>query len=518
MSNDVESLSSFESDFSDDAHSITTTALSFDSTAPLIFSPSQSNLLALPHSHVHHVYEKAPASWKSLLQDQLAQLKHASQPETLACIVDSLARTMKSSVNDSNSATMLPSLIKTLPTGKEKGTFLSVDVGGSTLRIALVALESRQPRIVAFDTHVIDASIKSLNGLEFFLWIGKHIKNLLFHAQCTHHLDMGLSWSFPIAQLESVDKGTILTMGKGYHVADEIAGWDLNNAFRHCFEKLSVDVTLTAIVNDTIASLISHSYANPSTRAAVILGTGVNSSVVLDSALINTEMSLMGKTIFPNTHWDVTLDANVERPGFQPFETKVSGRYLGEVTRLVLSDMSQAGMLDMQLPKRWNTQYGLETKFMSEFEGLYFGGNIGEAQRRFTSETGVVASSSDLAKIANIVRDISNRAAAWIAVSLVALAQNLDPSLTSNGQTVTIAYSGTVIEKYSGFKDRCEQYLRQEGLARGLNLHLEGALDGTLYGPAIASAMYPSRGVGYSRGFDSSPSSNRFLDAVALEA
>lgn len=387
---------------------------------------------------------------------------------------------------------MLPSLISSLPNGSESGTFLSVDVGGSTLRIALIALHNRHPHVIDSKIHPIAAPIKSLSGMDFFLWIGRRIKSLLASANYHKHISMGLSWSFPIAQLESVSRGTILTMGKGYHVADEIAGWDLNDAFHLCFEQLNLDITLTAIVNDTIASLLSHSYASPSTRAAVILGTGVNSSVVLNDALINTEISLMGKDIFPHTSWDAYLDANVERPGFQPFETKVSGRYLGEVARLVISDLVANNALEMSsLPACFSKQYSFDTALMSELEGLYYTSNSPyKAKLRYEQVTATKVSDKDLATICNVLYTVSNRSAAWIAASIVSLALNLDPSLTCNSQKVTIAYSGTVIEKYSGFKDRCEFYMQQEGRARGLNLFLEPALDGTLYGPAIASAMY----------------------------
>lgn len=322
-------------------------------------------------------------------------------------------------------------------------------------------------------------------GIEFFLWIGLNIKLLLDTHGYNQHLSMGLSWSFPIAQLESVSRGTILTMGKGYHVADEIAGWDLNDAFQSCFNQLNLNITLTAIVNDTIASLLSHSFVNSTTRAAIILGTGVNSSMVLNNSLINTEISLMGD-ILPKTSWDVYLDAHVERPGFQPFETMVGGRYLGEVARLVISDLVDDQILDMSMPLPFSKQYSFDTALMSEIEGLDFE----MAKLRFEQAASTKISFSDMSKIQNILKTISTRSAAWIAASIVSLALNLDDSLTNNHQKVTIAYSGTVIEKYSGFKDRCQFYMEQQGNQRGLNLVLEPAVDGTLYGPAIASAMY----------------------------
>lgn len=498
---DIESSSD-----SSDNDSVNTSISSADCSFPQIISSSHlssdsSIVLSSPKSSFfyniknlsYNLLSPRPTapyrSQHSYVRENIDLLKYSSSRSTLACIISSLSDTMKHSVDDSNCATMLPSLINSLPSGKEHGTFLSVDVGGSTLRVALIELRDRSAHIISSSTTPINASIKSLPGLDFFLWIGQHIKSLLVKNNYMHHLSMGLSWSFPIAQLESVDRGTILTMGKGYFVADKIAGWDLNDAFSACFEQLGLDINLTAIVNDTIASIISHSYVNPSTRAAIILGTGVNSSMVLDNALINTEMSLMGGDMLPSTKWDTYLDEHVERPGFQPFETKVSGRYLGEVARLVIADLVANCMLVMRMPVKWKKQYGLETRFMSELEGLCQSGNLDEAHVLFKNETGQAVSTRDLELIHSVLVAVSTRSAAWIAASIVSLALNMDTALTV-GQQVTIAYSGTVIEKYSNFKERCQEFMEQEGFERGLNLRLESALDGTLYGPAIASAMY----------------------------
>lgn len=447
-----------------------------------------------------------------LLKTNVETLTSQANLDSLFPIVDGLSHSMKASMLDSNSATMLPSLIETLPSGKEKGKFLSVDVGGSTLRIALIELFGRasgiHPQVVGSETFPINQATKSLQGSEFFGWIACHIKALLERLNVSNeHTCMGLSWSFPFAQLECVSRGTILTMGKGYHVADEIAGWDLRTAFEQSFTDLGLDITLTAVVNDTVASLLSHAYMNPSTRAAVIVGTGFNSSALVsrdgNSKLINTEVSLMGGDgILPQTEWDQYLDKRVERPGFQPFETMVSGRYMGEVARLVILNLHSAGCIVLH-PISHNssqilsTPYAFETPLMAQVEGLYYlDQQVKKAKRVFEQGTKVTLSDTDFDKVAGVLRAISTRSANWIAASLVALVQNMgnDDLPRESSQTVTIAYSGTVIEKYPGFKEKCQDTLQRLG-SRCMQggqpkLVLEGMLDGTLFGPAIASAMY----------------------------
>lgn len=74
----------------------------------------------------------------------------------------------------SSNICMLPSFHHTLPDGNEQGTFLALDVGGSTFRIALVNLSRKESdqdgmdikRMKAF---AIDSTVRALKGQAFFL-------------------------------------------------------------------------------------------------------------------------------------------------------------------------------------------------------------------------------------------------------------------------------------------------------------------------------------------------------------
>lgn len=116
----------------------------------------------------------------------------------------------------SGSQCMLPSHNYTLPNGKEHGTYLALEVGGSTLRVALVDLNGRastQPlrirRIVASN---IDNRVRDLRGLAFFDWIAAKIREMLLgdreardRRQSNEPLPMGIAWAFPI---ESVSQAS----------------------------------------------------------------------------------------------------------------------------------------------------------------------------------------------------------------------------------------------------------------------------------------------------------------------
>lgn len=108
----------------------------------------------------------------------------------------------------SNPACMLPSYNHQLPSGYESGRFLAVDVGGSTLRVALVELRSRgiqdaESIIVRMESYKIGSEVKNLRGVAFFDWMAERIHETLAKEDAEHHilekpLLMGLAWSFPI--------------------------------------------------------------------------------------------------------------------------------------------------------------------------------------------------------------------------------------------------------------------------------------------------------------------------------
>lgn len=107
-----------------------------------------------------------------------------------------------------DTACMLPSYIHQLPNGSEQGRFLSLDVGGSTLRVALIELRGKMTAhgeksmvILSKDTCKITPELKKLEGMEFFDWMAARILDIVSkvdNSSYTGPLPMGLAWSFPI--------------------------------------------------------------------------------------------------------------------------------------------------------------------------------------------------------------------------------------------------------------------------------------------------------------------------------
>lgn len=104
---------------------------------------------------------------------------------------------------------MLPSYSHQLPTGNESGQYVAVDVGGSTLRVALVELRGReahqgkQSEIVSMRNFRIGNAIKDLEGMAFFDWMAARIRETLSTGLSREHssskpIPLALAWSFPL--------------------------------------------------------------------------------------------------------------------------------------------------------------------------------------------------------------------------------------------------------------------------------------------------------------------------------
>lgn len=105
-------------------------------------------------------------------------------------------------------ATMIPSFVTKMPTGNETGTFLSLDLGGTNLRIAAVELKGAGKSTVHELKRKPSTELKTGQGALFFDWIADAIHHLitveakhLFSKNQVNGKDtlaLGVCWSFPV--------------------------------------------------------------------------------------------------------------------------------------------------------------------------------------------------------------------------------------------------------------------------------------------------------------------------------
>lgn len=201
----------------------------------------------------------------------------------------------------------------------------------------------------------------------------------------------------------SVSQATLMSMGKGFAISSKV---DLGSLLLTGYEQHRQNlprIMIAAIANDAVATLVSFIYqfqatANQKAAMGLICGTGSNATIPLRlSSLhpskrpeavsvipgqadedvriaVNTEWSINGsapplRKFDLVSRWDTELDQAGEVPGFQPLEYMSSGRYLGELGRLIFIDYlkSVLGFKTTDLPAKLHRKFGLSTTFLSHF-------------------------------------------------------------------------------------------------------------------------------------------------------
>ncbi|RMX93737.1 hypothetical protein D0867_14105 [Hortaea werneckii] len=479
---------------------------------------------------------KRDKSMESFAREAKGLLEAPFHPDRMLAMSAQLQQEYRDKLQSSD-ISMLPSYQHTLPTGNETGDFLALDVGGSTMRVALVRLAGAKTQegeasmqVRRIRSVVIEKRIRDLRGQEFFDWMAERIGDMLAeynHMNGTRDalLQMGLAWSFPIEQT-SPRSGKLLPMGKGFRATHGVEGEDLSELVMKSCRARGLNVEMKAIVNDGAATLLSQAYRDPSTRMSLILGTGMNAAVYLPvtalgpgkfgsrpatwhaaahHVLVNTELSMFGKHVLPTTRWDDDLNAHHLLPDFQPLEYLVTGRYLGEILRLILLEaVSTAGLFGGELPQYLEDPYALDTRLLADFQ-LDTSPSLTAARASFLHahpfRSGRVPRTEELKFLRDLSKLIADRAAVYLAVALHALwvvrteAESFSSSdevdvddeeggVDDEQKQVTIACNGTIVEKYPGFRAACQGFL--DRLCCLSAVTLEMAPESSIFGAAVA--------------------------------
>ncbi|KAF9907065.1 glucokinase [Linnemannia zychae] len=287
---------------------------------------------------------------------------------------------------------MIPTFVSGRPDGHERGCYLALDLGGTNLRVCLITLkgnndlESHQKAFKVSD-HLQEAHISELMDFiaisikEFIT--SEHINTkIVEHPTDSDTLELGFTFSFPVTQT-AIDAGMLLRWTKGFNCPGAV-GNDIVQLLQEALNRNEVNVHVAALVNDTVGTLLAHSYKHPNTFIGAIFGTGTNGAYVEDTRSIKTmvtptsdEMIIniewgnfdKDKTVLPVTIFDNKLDRESINPGVHVFEKMISGMYLGEITRNILVHLiDQRLLFDGTSSTKLNSHWSFETKYMSQIE------------------------------------------------------------------------------------------------------------------------------------------------------
>ncbi|KAI9011968.1 hypothetical protein CLU79DRAFT_805993 [Phycomyces nitens] len=411
-------------------------------------------------------------------------------------------------------ATMIPSYVTRMPTGKEQGTFLALDLGGSTLRVSAVHLLGQGQVKVTEVRRAIPMADPLRTGTSdaFFDWIVEAVCELLSKINTHESLSMGVCWSFPIDQT-GISTGKILRMGKGFDLKG-IDGRDLNELFQEAFKRKAIDVTVTAILNDTVGTLVAHAYTHPQAKIGFIYGTGVNAAYPEKVSriqklkghglgpdvemLINTEIDIFGNEAYlPLNRFDRALDATHSQPKFQLYEKMMSGAYLGELTRLASMELIASGdLFQGNIPDQFRNAWGFPSASVSILESN--AASQWEAQKPavesiLSFENEYQLSPTDLSLLIQVAQIISDRAARLAGGAMASLLEQQKDTL-SETEPIVIGVNGSVFEFYPQMPERIQKSLIDWfGPSISNRLQISLATEGGSIGGALIAMLYQPR-------------------------
>ncbi|XP_062392521.1 hexokinase-2-like [Sardina pilchardus] len=349
---------------------------------------------------------------------------------------------------------MLPALVGQPP--DENGDFLSLDVGGTNLRIMLVQVKDGVPTVNKENEEEIPEEKKRGSGEEFFDYIADALGTFL-EKKLPKMPGLGFIFSFPCRHI-ALDKGILIKWTKEFSCSG-VEGQDVVQLLKDAIRRQGkFDISSVAMVNDTVGTLMSCGKTDSPFDIGVVIGTGTNACYMGDEGCINTEWGGFGddgslRDI--QTEFDLAVDCYSGNPGMNTFEKMTSGRYLGEVARLVLVKMTTKELLfNGIIPKELLKPYGFKAEFMSNIERK----DVGYVKKILKLSEEQIHNEID-DTIIQVCEAISTRSAQLCGAALVSIANLIKK------KEITVAVDGSVYRSYTHFSRRLEDTVKVLAMA-----------------------------------------------------
>ncbi|KAJ5612734.1 Hexokinase [Penicillium lagena] len=408
---------------------------------------------------------------------------------------------------EGGSIPMIVSWIMAYPTGHERGRILTLDMGGTNLRVCDVCLAEGKGEFEQTQRKFkISAAIKSGTAEKLWDFVADRLDIFINEHYSKDHIKgpfpLSFTFSFPVDQ-KSIRSGILKGWTKNFEVSG-VQDHDVVPQLEAALQRKQVPARVVALINDTTGTLIASHYKNRHVKIGSIFSTGCNAAYMEECSaipklrglglpqdakvIINTEYGAFDNEcqFLPRTPFDEQIDAESIRPGMQIYEKMVAGLYIGEMLRLIMVTLhEQEKFFEGQDTTRLRTENTLEASFLSIAE-LDISEDLDDMRAEFKEMLSLDPSLEELKACRYLIGLIATRAARLYACGVAAICKK------KNLRRCHVGVDGSVFNKYSGFKDRAAQALREimDWPPHELDLiALNAAEDGSGVGAALAAAL-----------------------------
>lgn len=496
--------------------------------------------------------DKVSTSTKSSINDISCLFSQCTDKKDVSAGSSLLLDDFNESLSHSSLITMIPNH-NINPTGDEEGDYLVIDLGGSTLRVAVISIDA--PTIVSHDqghrVHIIiekkweiSNSFKVLN-LNFFEWIGSKIYETLNEQSVIPVsnrtiINTGITWSFPL-ETTAHNNGKIKLVSKGYTISPEIHNHDLKQLLENTMKnQFDLEINIHVIVNDSLAVYAAGAFLDKHIKLAMVLGTGINMCCSLETtsfssnkkihgesaSLFNCELSLFGKSFIDTVanKYDAQIDSRfglkhgklnfqphisvdpISKTLFQPMELMTSGRYLSEIARLIIFELIESKeifnnkLLDhSQLSQVYNGFNGELMCLISENDDMeLIKKHIAD---EYTWDSSLITN-DDIHNLKLLIKCIIKRASFIVSVAIISMIKlmyqhnQINIECNEQGQRLfKIGFVGSVLSYFISYRTLILKYINENEDIKSLNLLVQFKLidHSSIIGASIGAAFYKNK-------------------------
>ncbi|NWT98592.1 HXK1 protein, partial [Urocynchramus pylzowi] len=377
--------------------------------------------------------------------------------------------------NPTAAVKMLPSFVRSLPDGSEKGDFLAVDLGGSQFRAHQVKVfdDGKQSSQLESKFYPTPKEVTQGNGAELFDYIADCLSDFMETKNLKHKkLPLGFTFSFPCKQTK-LEEGVLLAWTKHFRVRG-VQDTDVVSSLRRALQKHQANVDVLALVNDTVGTMMTCGYDDQRCEVGLIIGTGTNACYMEEMRhislvegdegrmCINTEWGAFGDDGALDdlrTEFDRELDLGSLNPGKQLFEKMISSLYLGELVRLILLKMTKEGLLfNGKVSTALLTKGKIEMKHVSAMEKYKEGLSN---TKEILTELNLFPSEEDCVAVQHVCTIVSFRSANLCAAALAAILTRLRENKKLLRMRTTVGIDGGLYKTHPKYAKRLHKVVRR---------------------------------------------------------
>uniref|UniRef100_A0A673G825 hexokinase n=1 Tax=Sinocyclocheilus rhinocerous TaxID=307959 RepID=A0A673G825_9TELE len=410
-------------------------------------------------------------AWASRLADQTRQIAETLAEfrltkEQLLEVKKRMRNEIQNGLSKNTQSTatvrMLPTYVRSTPDGTENGDFLALDLGGTNFRVLLVKIRSGKRRTVEMHNKIYAIPIEVMQG--------------------------------------TGEEGILVNWTKGFKATD-CEGEDVVGLLREAIKRREeFDLDVVAIVNDTVGTMMTCAYEEPTCEVGLIAGTGSNACYMEETRNIETVDGVDGRMCVNmewgafgdngclddiRTQYDNAVDDLSLNAGKQKYEKMCSGMYLGEIVRNILIDLTKRGFLFRgQITETLKTRSIFETKFLSQIES----DRLALLQvRSILQHLGLDSTCDDSIIVKEVCGAVSRRAAQICGAGMAAIVDKIRENRGLDHLDITVGVDGTLYKLHPHFSRIMHHTVKE--LAPNCNVNFLLSEDGSGKGAALITAV-----------------------------